>query len=234
MSMTSPQKMSNTLSVLRSRINSRTQEFRGQTNTNQPGGENGRYQSPGEGVKQAGPPCRPELGNSNMDDNSSTTSSESVEPQTDSSNSSDSGYRTLPRAVSATPLAVGPSSYGIPTYALHPAGTHYIPVLLHPNIPLPPMPLASLGSNQMRPSGMPSPFNFGFMNSFNPMHTKGSMPFQLPNLPPSTYLPSGEHIQMPCSRQLNSEPNIDICGCDEETDVPILQSTLESIGVQTD
>lgn len=30
-----------------------------------------------------------------------------------------------------------PPSYGFPTYALHPAGTHYIPVALHPGIQMP-------------------------------------------------------------------------------------------------
>lgn len=39
-----------------------------------------------------------------------------------------------------TPFLAPP--YTMPTYALHPAGTHYIPVVLHPNIPLP-VPTAS-------------------------------------------------------------------------------------------
>lgn len=40
-----------------------------------------------------------------------------------------------------------PPSYGFPTYALHPAGTHYIPVALHPGIQMP-------GNNMNGMSGM--------------------------------------------------------------------------------
>lgn len=237
----SPLKMSSTLSVLRSRINSRTQEFRGQA-TNPLEAGNGKYHSQGESVRESGKqmaPCRPEpvngSMNGSMDDNSSTTSSDSVEPQTDSSNSSDSGYRTLPRTISATPLAVGPSSYGIPTYALHPSGTHYIPVLLHPNIPLPPMPMAQ--------SGLPSPFNFGYMNSFNPMAAKSNMSFGLSNMTVPSFMsgipPSSQHVQMACNRQSmevsNSDVNIDICGgCDDGVETCMLNSASESVGIQTD
>ncbi|EDO34999.1 predicted protein [Nematostella vectensis] len=39
-----------------------------------------------------------------------------------------------------------PQPYGMPTYALHPAGTHYIPVALHSGIPMPQMPFPNFSS----------------------------------------------------------------------------------------
>lgn len=46
--------------------------------------------------------------------------------------------------IQATPLLPRapyiPNPYTVPTYALHPAGTHYIPVVLHLSVPLPPVP----------------------------------------------------------------------------------------------
>ncbi|KAL9984687.1 hypothetical protein ACROYT_G007013 [Oculina patagonica] len=50
----------------------------------------------------------------------------------------------LDMPIQATPLLPRtpyiPNPYTVPTYALHPAGTHYIPVVLHLSVPLPPFP----------------------------------------------------------------------------------------------
>lgn len=50
----------------------------------------------------------------------------------------------LDTLIQATPISTRtpyiPNPYTVPTYALHPSGTHYIPVVLHLSIPLPPFP----------------------------------------------------------------------------------------------
>ena len=79
-------------------------------------------------------------------------------------------------------------SYTTPTYALHPAGTHYIPVVLHPNIPLPvppgpafngtgamPFPTIPPGAGVFNmPPQVPSGFGFPF-------------PYVHPAMPPYGY-----------------------------------------------
>lgn len=51
---------------------------------------------------------------------------------------------SLDMPIQATPLLPRtpyiPSPYTVPTYALHPMGTHFIPVVLHLSFPLPPFP----------------------------------------------------------------------------------------------
>ena len=247
-SATSPKHMKNTLSVLRSRINSRTQEFQ-KYNTNQPKQTIGKYSTSDENAKRCEKPSRnlnpPEPPSTSMSDDTSSTSSssgsESVEPQTDSSmsHSSDSGYRTLPRVISASPLAVNPQSFGIPSYALHPAGTHYIPVVLHPSIPLPPMPLVNLGANQMMSNGLSSHYGFGLMNNFNPMGANGIPQFGLQNVPFPNMSMAGmqigqqmlPHYDRQSSQLPNNDPDVDVCsygGASNE------QVSSESIVVQTD
>ena len=52
-----------------------------------------------------------------------------------------------------------PSPFSTPTYALHPSGTHYIPVALHPNIPVPPYTAGHCGIlPNTNPLGMGLPF----------------------------------------------------------------------------
>lgn len=75
--------------------------------------------------------------------------------------------------------------YTMPTYALHPAGTHYIPIVLHPSVPLPPAPpfngAGQLPFGMMPPAtgggfGMPSQLPFGF-----------PFPYVPPGIPPYGY-----------------------------------------------
>lgn len=79
--------------------------------------------------------------------------------------------------------------YAAPTYALHPAGTHYIPIVLHPSVPVPSastfngagqIPFGMMASGMMPPGVMPT----GMMPS-----AAGGIP---PNLPfgfPFPYVP---------------------------------------------
>jgi len=249
----------NTMSVIRSRINSRTQEFQSKS----------LKESEADGSKNS-KPCTSTVGNTrderrsrriaqleynnaNGDDMSSSSSnSDSSELQTDTSAtlSSDSGYRTcgdaLPRAVSATPLSVSPQSYGIPSYALHPAGTHYIPVVLHPNVPLPPVPLLNLGANQMMSNVLPMPYGFGVANSLNPLTVKAGAQFGLPNHPFPMFFPgtqngySGQSSSSGNSTLPSSENEGIDTGVDTDVDVCSTSSSgnqhssLESIATQTD
>ena len=50
-----------------------------------------------------------------------------------------------------------PPPYTLPTYALHPAGTHFIPVVLHPNIPLPTPSTQMFNGNAQMPFPMVQP-----------------------------------------------------------------------------
>ena len=50
-----------------------------------------------------------------------------------------------------------PPPYTLPTYALHPAGTHFIPVVLHPNIPLPTPSTQMVNGNAQMPFPMVQP-----------------------------------------------------------------------------
>jgi hypothetical protein len=87
-----------------------------------------------------------------------------------------------------------PPAYGFPTYALHPAGTHYIPVALHPGIQMPGnnlngmLPAASLISPGMgyygsQMSGLPPtpsmsggpPPSYAPMGGFSGMGSLGGM-----------------------------------------------------------
>lgn len=70
--------------------------------------------------------------------------------------------------------------YAIPTYALHPAGTHYIPIALHPSVPLPPSPMFNSTAGQL-PFGMMPPASGGGFG----------MPSQLPFGFPFPYVPPG-------------------------------------------
>ncbi|KAJ7379042.1 hypothetical protein OS493_018837 [Desmophyllum pertusum] len=68
----------------------------------------------------------------------------------------------------------------IPTYALHPAGTHYIPIILHPSVPVPPALPAFMGSSAGQfPFGMIPPAGGGGFG----------MPPQLPFGLPFPYAP---------------------------------------------
>lgn len=68
----------------------------------------------------------------------------------------------------------------IPTYALHPAGTHYIPIILHPSVPVPPALPAFMGSSAGQfPFGMMPPAGGGGFG----------MPPQLPFGLPFPYAP---------------------------------------------
>ena len=72
-----------------------------------------------------------------------------------------------------------PTPYALPTYALHPAGTHYIPIVLHPSIPPPPS-----VSHQM-PCGMMPPANGTFGLPPQPQGMFGlPFPYMHPGLSP--------------------------------------------------
>lgn len=125
-------------------------------------------------------------------DNGSRTSSNSVSSGTTnrSVNETSSSSNTCPSMLSQggniplrAPFVL--PSYAAPTYALHPAGTHYIPIVLHPSVPVPSastfngaaqIPFGMMASGMMPPGMMPS--------------AAGGMP---PNLPfgfPFPYVPS--------------------------------------------
>ena len=97
-----------------------------------------------------------------------------------------------------------PNPYTMPTYALHPSGTHYIPVVLHFNIPLPPSPeingrlnsvpnIAAL--NYMRMGGLHYPY----------------LPYGMPFVPPVPSSITGMNgvrkpKQEPTQKQCESKP----------------------------
>ena len=69
----------------------------------------------------------------------------------------------LDMPIQATPLLPRapyiPNPYTVPTYALHPAGTHFIPVVLHPSLPLPPIPEVN-GPLNKAPNGCFAALNY--------------------------------------------------------------------------
>lgn len=66
--------------------------------------------------------------------------------------------------IQATPISPRtpyiPNPYTLPTYALHPSGTHFIPVVLHVSIPSPPFPDTN---------GRLNPVPNGYLGAFNQM-----------------------------------------------------------------
>lgn len=105
----------------------------------------------------------------------------------DSSSSSTPPYPSMLPQGSNIPLRAPflPPTYALPTYALHPAGTHYIPVVLHPGVPLPVPPTPTLNVNgQMQfPMVPPGPGAFG-MPSQVPSGFGLPFPYIHPGIPP--------------------------------------------------
>jgi len=104
-----------------------------------------------------------------------------------------------------------PSPYTAASYALHPSGTHFIPVVLHLNIPLPPPPLSELNG---RLNSMPN----GYMAALNCMRM-GSLPYPylpygMPGMPFAPYVPGSmtgmngirNPKQEPTQKQCESKP----------------------------
>ena len=73
--------------------------------------------------------------------------------------------------------------YAMPTYALHPAGTHYIPIVLHPSVPLPPSP----AFNGQLPFGMMPPASGGGFGMPAQLPLGMSFPYVPPGIPPYGY-----------------------------------------------
>lgn len=139
-----------------------------------------------------------------------------------------------------TPFLAPP--YTMPTYALHPAGTHYIPVALHPNIPLP-VPSASAfnGSGSMPfPTVPPGAGMFG-MPPQVPNAFGFPLPYFHPCIPPYNYqapaamgLPLFNGLRKDLTSQGNanhyngdSGSNGDDCSIES-------RNSSESIAIQTD
>lgn len=139
-----------------------------------------------------------------------------------------------------TPFLAPP--YTMPTYALHPAGTHYIPVALHPNIPLP-VPSASTfnGSGSMPfPTVPPGAGMFG-MPAQVPNAFGFPLPYFHPCIPPYNYqapvamgLPLFNGLRKDLTSQGNanhyngdSGSNGDDCSIES-------RNSSESIAIQTD
>lgn len=81
-----------------------------------------------------------------------------------------------------------PPPYTMPTYALHPAGTHYIPVVLHPNIPLAvPQATAFNGTGQMPFPTMPPGAGVFGMPPQVPNGFGFPFPYFHPGMPPYGY-----------------------------------------------
>lgn len=78
--------------------------------------------------------------------------------------------------IHATPISPRtpyiPNPYTVPTYALHPSGTHYIPVVLHTSFPFPDM----NGRLNSAPNGYIAALNYMYMKMGN---------LQFPYFPPS-------------------------------------------------
>ena len=88
----------------------------------------------------------------------------------------------LDMPILATPISPRtpyiPNPYTAPTYALHPSGTHYIPVVLHLNIPLPPF-----SEMNARMNSAPN----GYVAALNCMRMGSHL--QYPYVPYSTCMP---------------------------------------------
>lgn len=120
------------------------------------------------------------------DENGNRTNGSSVNSATNSRNGNETGTSaaSTPSMLLQggniplrAPFLAPPCS--IPTYALHPAGTHYIPIVLHPSVPLPPTP--TFNSTGQLPFGMMPPASGGGFG----------MPTQLPFGFPFPYVPPG-------------------------------------------
>ena len=75
-----------------------------------------------------------------------------------------------------------PNPYTAATYALHPSGTHYIPVLLHLNIPVPVTPPSSDMSGCSAPGGYMAAMNCMRMGGLQYPYVPCGMPF-VPHVP---------------------------------------------------
>lgn len=120
------------------------------------------------------------------DENGNRTNGSSVSSATNSRNGNETGTSapSIPSMLLQggniplrAPFLAPPCA--MPTYALHPAGTHYIPIVLHPSVPIPPTPTFN-GTGQL-PFGMMPPASAGGFG----------MPSQLPFGFPFPYVPPG-------------------------------------------
>lgn len=140
-----------------------------------------------------------------------------------------------------TPFLAPP--YTLPTYALHPAGTHYIPVVLHPNIPLPvppgpafngtgamPFPTITPGAGVFgMPPQVPSGFGFPF-------------PYVHPAIPPYGYQAPAAALGFPLlnglrkdlAGQVNVNPFNGDSGSNGDDCSIESRNSSESIAIQTD
>lgn len=135
-----------------------------------------------------------------------------------------------------------PSPYGMPTYALHPAGTHYIPVVLHPNIPLPVPPAPTFNSTGQLPFPMMPP-GIGACGLPPQVPSSFGLPFPYvhPGIPPYGYqasavgFPLFNGLRKDLAGQGNANPysngdsgsNGDDCSIES-------RNSSESIAIQTD
>lgn len=92
----------------------------------------------------------------------------------------------LDNLIQATPISPRtpyiPNPYTLPTYALHPSGTHFIPVVLHLSIPLPPFPDTN---------GRLNPVPNGYLGAFNQMR------MGYPHFPYFAGFPFSPHLTTP-------------------------------------
>ncbi|XP_078359359.1 uncharacterized protein LOC144643851 [Oculina patagonica] len=127
--------------------------------------------------------------------------------------------------------------YAIPTYALHPAGTHYIPIALHPSVPLPPSPMFNGTAGQL-PFGMMPPASGGGFGMPSQLPFGFPFPYVPPGVPPYGYqappvgFPFFNGLRKDLQGQGTTDPgNGDINGDDSSIELRI---SPESSANQTD
>lgn len=107
-----------------------------------------------------------------------------------------------------------PNPYTTATYALHPSGTHYIPVLLHLNIPVPVAPPSSDMSGCSAPSGYMAAMNCMRMGGLQYPYVPYGMPF-VPHVPGGVMGMNGIHNAM-CKQESETQKQ---CGFKRKKEV---------------
>lgn len=143
------------------------------------------------------------------DENGNRTNGSSVSSATNSRNGNETGTSapSIPSMLLQggniplrAPFLAPPCA--MPTYALHPAGTHYIPIVLHPSVPIPPTPTFN-GTGQL-PFGMMPPASAGGFGMPSQLPFGFPFPYVPPGIPPYGYQasPMGFPFSMGCVKIL--------------------------------
>ena len=135
-----------------------------------------------------------------------------------------------------------PSPYPSPTYALHPAGTHFIPVILHPSVPLPvPSTPTFNGTAQMPfPMAPPAAAAFGVPPNVPSASFGFPFPYVHPAIPPYGFqaspmgFPLCSWLRKDLAGQGTANPYNGDSGSNGDDCSIESRNSSESIAIQTD